>query len=177
MSLSWQVVVFCRPTKSFPGLDFTHKLEIVPWPRAESFPCPCRCINQQLLVWLTGRLLTSFLCLPHCLICLSRIDFAWRFAWFVWSGLIRLGRFAGFAWAELIRLVGLPDLPDQDWSGLKVCLICLSRIYQAGKGCQIWLGRIDWSCSGKSGRPHILINTAQAIRKSGKQWILVISLC
>ena len=47
-------------------------------------------------------LLTNFLSVPDCLICLSRIDQAERFAWFAGPGLIRLGRGAWFAWAGLI---------------------------------------------------------------------------
>ena len=70
-----------------------------------------------------ARLSTNFLCLPDCLIFLSRIDQAGRLAWFAWAGLIRLEWFAWFAWAGLIRLGRVPDLPEQDW----------------------------WSCSGKSG--------------------------
>ena len=69
------------------------------------------------------RLLTNSLSLPDCLICMSRIDQAWRLAWFAWAGLIRLEWFAWFSWAGFIRLGRVPDLPEHYW----------------------------WSCSGKSG--------------------------
>ena len=37
-----------------------------------------------------NRLLNNFLCLPHRLICLSRIDQTWRFAKYAFAGLIRV---------------------------------------------------------------------------------------
>ena len=36
----------------------------------------------------------------------------------------------------------LPDLPEQDYSGWEVCLICLGRIDQAGMVCLICLKSI-----------------------------------
>ena len=80
---------------------------------------------------------TNFLCLPNCLIFLSRIDQARRFFWLSWTRLLRLGRFSKFAWVALIRL----------WRGAWFAWAGLIRLWTGnwfGWSGHIRLGRCAW---------------------------------
>ena len=116
----------------------------------------CRHVAIQGALWVI-RLLTNFLCLPDCLICLSRIDQAERFAWYQaclilirqqpdWSGccliliwhvpdrsgscLILIRQQPDRSGCRLILIWHVPDRSGIAWyQAGKWYLICLSRIF------------------------------------------------
>ena len=59
----------------------------------------------------------------------SQISFVCLIAWFAWAGLIRLRGLPDLPEQDWSGWEGVPDLPEQDWSGWEECLICMSRIF------------------------------------------------